>query len=305
MLTDVYRPDFLKKLGRLRLRVRAGIGLRPGHTLIPRRSQSSGIEFESYKEYAAGDDFRYVDWNAVGRLDQVLVRVFTAEREIPVHLLLDASASMGVPIADQKFAFAKGLAAALAYIVLARSDALRLAVVREGKNKEALPFFATGFLRHEGRFLQLRPLLEDLAAAGRTVLREGVRAYLGRTREPGVAVVVSDFHVEPAEYEDALARLVARGYEVKALHVLGALELDPRRLFRRGRLYDVERHDERFVTLTQHNLRRYRSALQAHIEGLREFCHRHEIFYAVASTEGGLEGVLTRELPHLGLLGWR
>jgi len=63
--------------------------------------------------------------------------------------------------------------------------------------------------------------------------------------------------------------------------------------------------DERFVTLTEHNLRRYRSALQAHIEGLREFCHRHEIFYADASTEGGLEGVLTRELPHLGLLGWR
>jgi uncharacterized protein (DUF58 family) len=55
---------FLKQLDRLRMRVRAARGLRPGETPIPRTSQAWGIEFESYKDYAPGDDFRYLDWNA-------------------------------------------------------------------------------------------------------------------------------------------------------------------------------------------------------------------------------------------------
>jgi hypothetical protein len=301
MLADVYRPEFLKKLGRLRLHVRAGAGLRPGHTLIPRTSQSSGIEFEAYKEYAPGDDFRHVDWNAVGRLDQVMVRTFTAEREVPVHLFLDASASMGVPAVDRKFDFAKALVASLAYIVLARGNAFRLVVLREAK-AGALPFFASDLLRHEGRFARLRPVLEGLRPAGRTMLGAGVRAYAARTHDLGVAIVVSDFHVAAPEYEDAIGYLAARGYEVKAVQVLGAAESHPERLFRRGKLYDVEGGGERWITLTEDNLRCYREALAAHIGAVRDFCHRRLIVHAVASTENGLEGTVARELPQTGLL---
>ncbi len=304
MLGEVYRSDFLKKLNRLRLRVRAGKGLRPGDTPIPRHSQASGIEFEAYKEYVPGDDFRHIDWNAVGRLDQVLVRTFTAEREIPVHLLLDGSASMGVPAGDGKFAFAVGLAAAIGYIVLSHNDAFRLIVLREPK-KEPLPYFATPLLRHEGRFFYLRPLLENLVPTGKTLLWEAVHAYTGRTREPGVAIVVSDFLVPPPEYEQALSLLLARGYEVKALQVLGAAELNPSRLFRRGKLYDVEEHGERWVTLTRDNLLRYEAALTAHLEQIRHFCHRHGIFYALISTERGLETAVVQELPQKGMFGRR
>ena len=110
MLTD---PAFFKQLDRLRVQVRAARGHRPGETPIPRSSQAWGIEFEAYKEYAPGDDFRYLDWNAVGRLDQLVVKRFIAEREIPFHLFLDTSASMGAPTVDRKFAFATDLVAAL------------------------------------------------------------------------------------------------------------------------------------------------------------------------------------------------
>lgn len=102
MFTDVCHPEFLKKLDRLRPRVREGRGVRPGDTPIPRHNHPSGTEFEVYKDYAPGDDFRHIDWNALGRLDQLFVRTFTAEREIPFHLLLDTSASMGAPTADKK-----------------------------------------------------------------------------------------------------------------------------------------------------------------------------------------------------------
>lgn len=297
-------PAFLKRLDRLRIRIRAARGYRPGETPIPRTNQPWGIEFESYKDYAPGDDFRYVDWNVVGRLNQLLVKTFIAEREIPFHVFLDTSASMGAPTIDQKFTFAADLVAALSYIVLINNDTLRL-VALSSPEKGQQPFRAIPFLRHRSQFPRVLPFLESLTPAGKTYLREAMRAYIEQTKEPGVAVVVSDFLTERAQYEEALAFLRARGYEVKAIHVLGASELDPSQLFRRGKLHDVENHGERWITLSQANLRRYREVLQAHMDALQQFCHRHQIVYAQASTTSNIATLMTEGLPRAGLLALR
>lgn len=294
----------LRQLDRLRMRVRAARGLRPGETPIPRTSQAWGIEFESYKEYTPGDDFRYLDWHALGRLDQLVVKTFTAEREIPYHLFLDTSASMRVPAIDQKFAFATTLVEALSYIVLANNDTLRI-IALTAPEKGRLPFFATPALRHHTRFFRIPPFLAALAPAGKTYLRESIRAYLNQTKEAGVAIVVSDFLVEPSQYEEPLLLLRARGYEVKALHVLGAAELSPTRLFRRGKLYDVEEHGERWITLTQAHLQQYQAALHDHLAALQQFCHRHQILYARVSTEQSPLQVITEVLTRAGLLVFR
>src|SRR5207244_4799115 len=103
----------------LALHVRRGMGERAGDRRFPGRPQPSGIELEAYSAYAPGDDLRHLDWNAYGRLDTLLVRRFTAEREVLFHLLLDCSASMGVPVRDGKLAAACELALALAAIALA------------------------------------------------------------------------------------------------------------------------------------------------------------------------------------------
>jgi len=297
-------PALLKRLDRLRIRIRAARGHRPGETPIPRTNQPWGVEFESYKDYAPGDDFRYVDWNVVGRLNQLLVKTFIAEREIPFHLFLDTSASMGAPTVDQKFNFATDLVAALSYIVLINNDTLRV-VALSSPEKGQQSFRALPFLRHRSQFARVLPFLEALVPAGKTYLRETVRAYIEQTKEPGVALVVSDFLTDRAQYEEALAFLRARGYEVKAIHVLGASELDPSRLFRRGKLHDVEDHGERWITLSQANLRRYHEALQAHMDALQQFCHRHQIVYARVSTANSMTALMTEGLPQAGLLALR
>jgi uncharacterized protein (DUF58 family) len=297
----ITQPEFLKRLDRLRVQVRAARGRRPGETLIPRSSQPWGIEFESYKEYAPGDDFRYVDWNAVGRLNQLLVKTFTAEREIPYHLFLDTSASMGAPAVDQKFAFAIDLLAALVYVVLLNNDPLRI-IALASPEKGQRPFLALPVVRHRSHFLRAVAFLESLAPAGKTYLREAVRAYVEQAREPGVAIIVSDFLTDPAQYEAALLQLRIRGYEVKVLQVVGVSELEPQRLFRRGQLFDVENQRARWISLSQTNLQRYREVQQAHYAALQEFCHRHQITYVRLSTSSSLTAVMTEELPQAGLL---
>lgn len=301
---SIAQPEFLKRLDRLRLRVYAARGQRPGETLIPRSSQQWGIEFESYKDYSPGDDFRYVDWNAVGRLDQLLVKTFTAEREIPYLIFLDTSASMGAPTIDHKFAFAVDLTAALSYIVLLNSDTLRI-VALTSPEKGQRPFMAMPLLRHRSHFLRVVSFVETLTPAGKTYLREAVRAYIEQAKEPGVAILISDFLTEPAQYEESFALLRVRGYEVKAIHVVGAAELEPQRLFRRGKLFDVENHAERWVTLSQANLQRYQEIQQAHFAAIQQFCHRYQIRYVRLSTASGVMTAMTEELPRAGLLTLR
>ncbi len=300
-ITDL---TFLKRLDRLRLQVRSARGFRPGETPIPRSTQPWGIEFESYKEYSPGDDFRYVDWNAVGRLNQLLVKTFTAEREIPYLMFLDTSASMGAPAIDRKFAFACDLVAAFAYVVLVNNDTLRI-VALSSLEKGQRPFLASPVMRHRSYFLRAESFLDALTPVGKTYLREAVRAYVDQAREPGVAIVVSDFLMPPPQYEDALMLLRVRGYEVKVLHVVGAAELEPQRLFRRGKLFDVETRTERWVSLSQANLQRYQDAQRAHFAALQGFCHRHHILYACVSTASSLSTVMTEELPKAGLLTLR
>src|SRR5438034_11847572 len=105
-LAAVLTPGFLRKLDRLHLSVRRSLSTRPGNTPMPRGAQGTGIELESYKAYDPGDDLRHLDWNAYGRLDQLLIKTFRAEREAPLHLFVDVSASMGVPVTDNKIGFA-------------------------------------------------------------------------------------------------------------------------------------------------------------------------------------------------------
>lgn len=299
-------PDFsfFRQLDRLRLRIRTARGHRPGETLIPRSTQAWGIEFESYKDYVPGDDFRYVDWNAVGRLDHLVVRTFTAEREIPLHLFLDTSASMGAPVVDQKFTFATALVAAIGYVVLNNNDPLQVIALAAPSSGQP-PFRPAPLLRHRTQFSRLPDFLQTLAPTGKTYLRETVRAYVEQTREPGVAVVVSDFLVQPAQYEGALMLLKTRGYEVRAVHLLGAAELAPERFFHRGKLYDVEEQGERWVTLSRTHLQQYQEALHAHLDALQQFCHRHHVLYTRVTTDTALAQVMTEQFTQAGFLAFR
>jgi uncharacterized protein (DUF58 family) len=56
--------------------------------------KGSGIDFVDIREYVEGDDPRYIDWNATARTNQLLVRTFQEEREIPIYCLIDLDSSI-------------------------------------------------------------------------------------------------------------------------------------------------------------------------------------------------------------------
>ncbi len=53
-----------------------------------------GVDFANLREYQAGDDVRYIDWNVTARMDTPYVRLYNEDREINAWFLLDLSPSM-------------------------------------------------------------------------------------------------------------------------------------------------------------------------------------------------------------------
>lgn len=87
------------------------------------RRVGEGREFESLREYRAGDDARAFDWKATARRGKPMVRVFEPERAQPIQLLLDCGRHMaGLTQGRRKLDHAVDAALRLATVCLERGD---------------------------------------------------------------------------------------------------------------------------------------------------------------------------------------
>ena len=117
-------PQLLAQLERLELVSRKVFrGRMKGERRSNRKGQS--VEFADFRNYVAGDDLRFIDWNTYARLDRLFLKLFLEEEDLHFYALIDASRSMdfGTPT---KFHYAKQLAAALGFIGLVRADRVRI-----------------------------------------------------------------------------------------------------------------------------------------------------------------------------------
>jgi uncharacterized protein (DUF58 family) len=92
------------------------------------RYQGDGTEFDSLKEYAAGDDRRTVDWKATARHRKLVARQNRAERNHQVVIAIDTGRLMCEPLAGiPKVDHAVNAALILAYVSLRSGDRVGLA----------------------------------------------------------------------------------------------------------------------------------------------------------------------------------
>ena len=282
-----FTPEFLGRLERLSLDSRRPFrGRVKGERRSPRKGQS--VEFFDYRPYGVGDDLRYVDWNIFGRLDRLHVKLFLDEEDLRVHLLLDASASMGF---GSKLAHATRLAAALGFVALVNLERVGAAVLRES--------IAEGWPPTRGRnhFVMLLEFLSRIRPGGATGLNGALESYAVRSREPGVAIVLSDL-LDPTGYETGLRALVERRFDVHVVHMLAPEEVSPP-FSGDLRLIDGETGEVRELTLDGEALRGYRQRLQDFLGRAEGFCRAREIGYRRVVTDTPVEEFMLAELKGL------
>jgi len=286
---DLLSSEFLTQLERLAIVSRRAFrGRMRGERKSPRKGMS--VEFSDYRQYGVGDDLRYVDWNIYGRLDRLYLKLFVDEEDLCLHLLLDGSGSMsfGEP---SKLRYAARLAAALGFVGLVNHERVGVAVVRDRMAEGWNP------TRGRGQLLSLLDFAARLRAGGPTGLSEGLAAYALRSREAGVAVLISDL-LDPVGYEAGLKALLERRFDVHVIHVLAPEEMNPI-LAGDLRLTDAETGEMRDLTMDGEAMGDYRQRLGEFLGRAESFCRASEIAYHRVTTDTPVEEMLLRQLKGL------
>jgi uncharacterized protein (DUF58 family) len=289
----LFDSDFLKKLEYLSLVSRRVFR---GQLLAQRRTMQlgGGIEFADHREYTAGDDFRYLDWNVYARHGELLLKRFQEEEDLHVYLLLDCSRSMsfGDP---PKFDYARQVGAALAYIALADLD--RVAVVAFAGDVVA-DFPLT---RGKARILALLKFLENLEPQGSaTDLARVAKSFVHRGQRRGLALVLSDLF-DPGGFQHGLDLLRHHKYEPHVIQVYDRRDAEPE-LKGDLELFDVESQTIRKVTITERNLRQYRRIFADFLDSVTKYCNTYGIGNTRSITDVPFDELLLRMMRAAGAI---
>ena len=287
----LFDSNFLKQLEYLSLVSRRVFR---GSLLAQRRTMQfgAGIEFADHREYTAGDDLRYLDWNVYARHGDLLLKRFQEEEDLHVYFLLDCSRSMGFGD-PAKFDLARQVTAALAYIALADLD--RIAVIAFA-DRIVADFRLT---RGKARILPLLDFLERLELQGSdTDLSSAAQEFVRRKQRLGLAIVVSDLFA-PGGYEGGLDLLRHRRYEPHVVQLHDPREARPEML---GdvELLDVENNNARKVTVTEKNLRTYRRLFDDYQQAVAKYCNNYGLNCTQATTAMKFDELILRMMRVAG-----
>ncbi|MGH9280764.1 MAG: DUF58 domain-containing protein, partial [Acidimicrobiales bacterium] len=287
-VTALLEPRLLARLEALQLATRRRLAGRfAGEHVSTRRGSSP--DFADYRQYHPGDDFRRIDYFLYARLDVLVIKLFEAEEDLHLRLLVDTSASMA---GDGKLDAARRVAAALGFVALTRRDTVSVHTFGERRTQ------ARRFVGRGGA-----PALFDhlaaLEAGGATPFAAAASHLLGRPGPAGLTVVISDL-LTP-EWEAAITRLPARGADVVVVHVLAPDELRPA-LEGDLELVDRETGHRLAVSLAPETLRRYQRSVDDWLARITARCRQVGATYLRLLTTDDFEAALLGGWQRAGLL---
>ena len=157
------------------------------------------MSFKEVREYAAGDDIRFIDWNVSARFGHPYSKVFEEERELTVMLLVDISASsLFGTVHARKRDIITEIGAVLSFSAVNNADKIGVifysdkveAYIPPKKGKQHALYIVTGIVEQRTQRVKEHRSVKHL------------RYFNNSTRQKSIAFILSDFL--DANYEDAL-----------------------------------------------------------------------------------------------------
>ena len=260
-----------------------------------RRSPLAGssMEFSDFRRYSPGDDFRRIDWRAYARLERLFLRVFEAEENITVTLLVDCSDSMyyGTP---RKAELAVALAAALAYVSLKCEDNVIVGALTDRLISYRRGSGGKNAIWNIGDFLMRLP------HAGSTDLNRSLYD-LGRVvNGPGLTIILSDF-LAPGGYQTGVRAVRQLRQEVALLQILSPDEISPD-IQGDWQLRDSEGTGTVDVSISASVMHAYQERLALFTQEIAEFAHAHMATYALIPSNMEIIDIVQRLLRQIELV---
>lgn len=217
-LTTLFDNATLSQIERMRLKPLRRLTNRSRGEHLSGKGGSS-TDFADYRDYAAGDDLRYVDWNIFARLRRPYIKQFQHEEEMHVVLLVDASTSM---LFEDKLLRAKQLAAAFGIMGLLNVERVSAYAMHSQTDRPWMLPPGVG----RTRIRNLLSFLEQVEGGGSIPIEKAIETMLRFHRGRGVAILISDF-LTFGDLSRPMNLLFSSGLEVWGLQVLAESEINP------------------------------------------------------------------------------
>ena len=283
-------PAILARLEGLQLRARRIV---EGYVSGVHRSPYHGfsIEFAEHREYAPGDDLRYLDWKVFGRTDKFYLKQFEEETNLVCRLLLDTSQSMTYQSAHapmSKLDYARCVAAALCYMILQQQDSAGLATFDREVRALVRPSSNPSHLN------QLLRVMEESRPERKTDTGPIFHSLAERFKKRGLVVILSDLFDDVDSMMAGLKHFRHRRHDVIIFHVLDPAEVDfP---FRQTTMFrGLEQLPD--VLAEPRGLRKaYLKEFDRYVRRLKRGCREHHVDYVQMRSDQSFEVALSSYL---------
>ena len=210
--------DILKKVKELEIRSKkltTNLFTGEYHTAFKGR----GMVFKEVREYSAGDDVRFIDWNVSARMGAPFSKLFEEERELTMMLLVDISASSLFGTVHQlKKDLITEVCAVLAFSAVTNNDKVGVIFF-----SDKIEFYIPPKKGKEHVLYIVRELLTVQPKSKGTNLNEAVRFFNNAVKQKSIAFILSDFMVE--QYDDPL-RVAGNRHDVIGIKVYDKMDMD-------------------------------------------------------------------------------
>ena len=221
--------------------------------------KGSSVEFVEHRPYYPGDEIRHIDWRAYAKTGKYYVKEYEEETNLRCQLLVDCSGSMAFRGRTlSKYDYARQLAAALTYLLLAQRDACGLITFHTEIADRLEPATQPLTFQHITRMLAAR---KPGAETGLARVLEQIHPTVKRR---GLIVLLSDCFDHLDSLMQGLQPFRGARHEVLVFHIT-APEEDEFPYSRPTQFRNLERADQRLL-IDPHRFR------QRYLDRYRQFC---------------------------------
>jgi len=180
--------------------------------------KGKGMSFREVREYYAGDDVRFIDWNVSARFSHPFTKVFEEERELTVMLLIDTSASnLFGTVAKQKKDLIVEMGAILTFSAINNNDKVGVIFFSDKIEKYIPPKKG----RQHALYI-VRELLTVEAKKQGTNLDGAIKFFSRSVKQRSIAFILSDFLA--TNYDDGL-KVIGNKHDVIGIRVYDKMDM--------------------------------------------------------------------------------
>ncbi|MCP3682470.1 MAG: DUF58 domain-containing protein [bacterium] len=264
--------DFLSQLDRFSLALSKRVtskyaGARPS------MFTGRGSTIKDHRMYAAGDNFKQIDWKIYARTDNLYIKRFEEERNMVLHVILDRSASMNYG-KTTKFDYASMLGVGMVYLAMKSNEKFRFATF-----SDTLEMFRSQ--RGRGHVVGMVDYLNGVKPKGDSKFRDAMVHYKKSLGTRSILVIVSDFLFDISQIKEALYLL---GHvDIKLVQVLDSTEKELK-IEGDTKLKDMENNTTMKTYISQRLKSDYQKKLDEHTAEIEKSCLELGIeFYQVTT----------------------